>query len=349
MNQFYSLSVKEVIRETPNAVSIEFSIPENLKETFVFEAGQYITIKHTLQGKEVRRAYSICSSVKSGNFKIGVKKVESGSFSVFANSDLKAGETLQVMPPQGKFIVNTDKNHTKKYVAFAAGSGITPVLSIINTVLEEEPDSTFMLVYGNKSVSETMFYNELIALKEKHADRFDLEFIFSQTDKDGALFGRITKANANYFLKNKHKGENFDTFYLCGPETMIQEVSETLKENGVHDDQIYFELFSTSESETAVDVKDGQTKITVIVDDETLSFEMSQKKLVLDAVLEQKIDAPYSCQGGVCSTCIARVIEGKVTMVKNQILTDGELEEGLILTCQSHAITPTLVIDYDDV
>lgn len=349
MSHFYSLTVKKIVKETPNAVSIAFTIPEDLTETFSFIAGQYITIKHTLDGKEIRRAYSICNAPNNGMLKVGVKKVEDGSFSVFANTELKEGDVLEVMPPQGKFVIEPDANHTKKYVAFAAGSGITPVISILTTVLEEEPESTFLLVYGNKSVSETMFYDELHRLEEQYPDRFDLEYIFSQTDKDGALFGRISKANANYFLKNKHKGENFDTFYLCGPETMINEVSETLQENGVHEDQINFELFTTSEAEVAVDVKDGFTKITVIVDDEEESFEMSQKKLVLDAILEQKIDAPYSCQGGVCSTCIAKVTEGKVTMVKNQILTDSELEEGLILTCQSHAITPTLVIDYDDV
>lgn len=349
MSHFYSLTVKKIVKETPNAISIEFSIPENLKETFSFLAGQYITIKYSLKDKEIRRAYSICNAPSNDTLKVGVKKVDDGSFSVFANTTLKEGDVLEVMPPQGKFVIEPDANHTKKYVAFAAGSGITPVISILTTVLEEEPDSTFLLVYGNKSVSETMFYDELHSLEEKYPNRFSLEYIFSQTDKDGALFGRISKANANYFLKNIHKGENFDTFYLCGPETMINEVSDTLKENGVHDDQINYELFTTSESETPVDVANGMTKITVIVDDETKSFDMSQKKLVLDAVLEQKIDAPYSCQGGICSTCIAKVIEGKVTMVKNQILTDSELEEGLILTCQSHAITPTLVIDYDDV
>ncbi|MFT4699101.1 MAG: ring-1,2-phenylacetyl-CoA epoxidase subunit PaaE [Flavobacteriaceae bacterium] len=349
MSHFHSLAVKKVVKETPNAVSIEFIIPENLKETFTFLAGQYITIKHTLNGAEIRRAYSICSAPKKELLKVGVKKVEGGSFSVFANTELKEGDVLEVMPPQGKFVLNPDSNHKKKYVSFAAGSGITPVISILTTVLEEEPQSTFLLVYGNKSVSETMFYNELKDLKEKYPDRFSLEYVFSQTDEDGALFGRISKSNANYFLKNKYKGESFDTFYLCGPETMINEVTDTLKENGVHDNQINFELFTTSESEAPVNVASGMTKITVIVDDESISFDMSQKKLVLDAVLEQKIDAPYSCQGGVCSTCIAKVVEGKVTMVKNQILTDSELEEGLVLTCQSHAITPTLVIDYDDV
>jgi len=269
MSHFYPLTVKKIVKETPNAVSIAFIIPDTIKETFTFLAGQYITIKHTLNGKEIRRAYSICNTPKSDVLKVGVKKVDDGSFSVFANTDLKEGAILEVMPPQGKFVVKPDPNHTNKYVGFAAGSGITPVISILTTILEEEPDSTFLLVYGNKSVSETMFYDELHSLEEKYPDRFSLEYIFSQTDKDGALFGRISKANANYFLKNIHKGENFDTFYLCGPETMINEVSETLKENGVHDDQINYELFTTSESETPVDVADGMTKITVIVDDES--------------------------------------------------------------------------------
>ena len=205
MSHFYSLTVKKIVKETPNAVSIEFSIPENLKETFTFLAGQYITIKHTLNGNEIRRAYSICNAPKDAILKVGVKKVEDGSFSVFANTDLKEGDVLEVMPPQGKFVIQPDPNHTNKYVGFAAGSGITPVISILTTVLEEEPQSTFLLVYGNKSVSETMFYDELHRLEEQYPDRFSLEYIFSQTDKDGALFGRISKANANFFLRTNTK------------------------------------------------------------------------------------------------------------------------------------------------
>lgn len=349
MNTFYTLTVSEVKRETPNAVSITLQIPSDLKEKFSFKAGQYITFKHVANGKEIRRAYSICSEPTSGVLKVGVKKVTEGLFSTFANSDLNVGDTLEVLPPMGKFIVEPESSNSKNYAAFVAGSGITPVLSIIQTVLLEEPNSTFLLVYGNQSPSETMFFADLKKLQEDYPNQFAVQYVFSREEADDALFGRIDRSVVNVILKNKYKDTRFDDFYLCGPEIMIDEVSSTLKENHINTKQIHFELFTTSEGDLLVEAHDGNTKITITLDDETETFTMSQKKSVLEAALEHKLDAPFSCQGGICSTCIARIIEGKAEMRKNQILTDGEIAEGLILTCQAHPTTPTLVIDYDDV
>jgi ring-1,2-phenylacetyl-CoA epoxidase subunit PaaE len=349
MSEFHELRISEVRKETPNAVSISFEIPEALKQTFSFKAGQYITIKHIHQGEEIRRAYSVCSSAGSNVLRVGVKKVIDGSFSQFANTALKAGDFLEVMPPQGKFILTSNPNSTKNYVAFAAGSGITPVLSIITTALEEEPRCTFSLIYGNRSMEETMFASELLSLKERFPDRFFLEFIFSRKKEETGLFGRIERSTVNYLLKHKFGGRDYDTFYLCGPEAMIHAVTDILLEKGVEKKAILFELFTTSNPGTLNEVHDGFTEITVTLDDETETFIMPQTSSVLDAVLKHGMDAPFSCQGGICSTCIARMSGGKAEMRKNQILTDAEIEEGLVLTCQAHPSSPSLKIDYDDV
>lgn len=349
MPDFHKLAISEVKKETPNSVSITLEIPENLQSTFSFKAGQYITFKHSLDGSEIRRAYSLCSSPSSGILRVGVKQVTDGSFSVYANTQLKTGDVLEVMPPEGAFVFEPQNNASKTYGAFVAGSGITPVLSIIKDVLEREPNSSFVLVYGNQTLAECMFYAELEALKTEYADRLKIEYIYSRSKELNALQGRIDKSVVNYLLKNKYGEISFSSFYLCGPENMINEVSNTLKGRGVAKENIFFELFTTSEEGELAENHDGNTTVTITLDDETDTFVMSQKKNVLDAALAYGLDAPFSCQGGICSTCIARVVEGKVEMRKNQILTDSELEEGLILTCQSHPTTSKVVIDYDDV
>ncbi|MBK5213963.1 MAG: ferredoxin--NADP reductase [Flavobacteriaceae bacterium] len=346
MSEFHALSVSEVKKETSNSVSISFQVPENLKNLFAFQAGQYITIKHQDGGKELRRAYSICSSPKSDVLKVAVKKVEKGAFSEYANKELKVGDILQVMLPTGKFILEPN---LKNYAAFAAGSGITPVLSLLKCTLEEKPKSTFLLVYGNKNIEETMFYNEILELQNQFPDRFSAEFIFSRKEEENAKFGRIDRSIVNFFLKNKYAETTYEAFYLCGPEEMIDEVSATLKHNGINTKQIHHELFSTAEKGLLVEKHDGNTSITVILDDEEETFEMPQSKSILEAALDEGLDPPYSCQGGICSTCIARLKEGKAEMRKNQILTEAEIADGLILTCQAHPTTAKVVVDYDDV
>ena len=349
MAHFHSLAVKHIKSLTPSSVAITFAIPKDLLQTFDFIPGQYITIKKEIKGKELRRAYSISSSPKKDSITIGVKKVDKGGFSDYANTKLSAGDTLEIMPPEGRFVFSPNPN-PKNIVAFAAGSGITPIMSVAKSVLESNPTNKFVLVYGNKSTEETMFYTDLTKLELEYPDRFFVYFTNSQTQEEDSLFGRIDVSTVNYALKNKHKDVDFDGYYLCGPEDMINLVSNTLKENGVDKDKIHFELFTTTEILDELPEKaDGKTAVTVILDDEEFKISMNKNELVLDAVLKDNIDAPYSCQGGVCSSCIARVTEGKVEMVKNQILTDGEIEEGLVLTCQSHPITPTLKVDYDDV
>lgn len=348
MSDFHALKIAAVDRLTPSAVALTLEIPDSLKPAFQFKAGQYITIKHSVNGRELRRAYSISCAPSSGRLTVGIKKMPNGTFSVHANESLKAGDLLEVVPPEGRFTFEGQGAH--RVAAFAAGSGITPIMSIAQTVLEGHPQSRFVLVFGNKSPQETMYAEELRALEEKYTDRFFVQHVYSQVSQEGALYGHIEKSTVNYILRNKFKETAFDSYYLCGPEEMIQVVSETLKGNGIAEGAIHFELFTSEDTEdTLAEELEGKTKVTVVLDDREYSLVMDRKQLVLDAVLNHQIDAPYSCQGGVCSSCIARITQGKAEMVKNQILTDGEVAEGLILTCQAHPLTPDLRVDYDDV
>ena len=350
MSSFLKLIIKEVKRETATAVSILFNVPEELKPNYAFIAGQYVNLRLTLDGKEIRRAYSICSSPESGDLRIAVKAVKNGAFSQFANTKLKAGDVLEVGKPEGKFTFDPQADRQKNYVAFVAGSGITPVLSILKSVLKNEPKSSFVLVYGNKSPEETIFYQELHDLQLQYVGRFFVHYVFSQAKAENVLFGRIEKSAVNFVLNNKHKELEFDKFYLCGPEEMINLVSNVLKEKNVKESAIKFELFTTSSNENVIKENlEGHSKITVMVDDEETTFEMSQKQTILEAALKQGLDAPYSCQGGICSSCLARVTSGTAEMTKNSILTDKEIADGLILTCQAHPTSATITVDYDDV
>lgn len=350
MSTFHSLKIKEVRRETPQAVSIAFEVPSHLEQDYAFKAGQYINIKTQFEGQEIRKAYSICSAPGSGDLRVAIKAVKNGGFSVFANEKLAAGDTMEVGTPEGNFTFEPKPERQRNYAAFAAGSGITPVLSIIQSVLQGEPESSFVLVYGNKSPQETIFHQFLHDLQQEYVGRFFVHFVYSQAKDDNALFGRIERSAVNFVVKNKHKEKEFSKFYLCGPEEMILAVNDVLRENNVPEKNIKFELFSTPIAEKKIEADlDGQTRITVMVDDEETTFVMSQQMTVLDAALKQGVDAPYSCQGGICSSCMARIVSGKAEMKKNAILTDGEIAEGLILTCQAHPTTPELYVDYDDV
>ena len=352
MSHFHSLSIKSIDKVTDTAVAITFDVPENLKEKFSFIAGQYITLKTSINGEDIRRDYSICASKNSGDLTVAVKAVENGTFSVYANASLKTGDTLEVAEPNGRFTFEANAAKTRTIAAFAAGSGITPVLSIAKTLLEEEPFSNFILVYGNKTLADAMFAKDILELKQKYDNRFHAHFIYSQSQEADALFGRIEKSTVNLIVKNKYKGVTIERFFLCGPEQMIHTVKDVLIENGVKEKAISFELFTapvSADTNVVSDLLAGQTKIKIVVDEEEFEFNMSQEKTILDAALKQNIDAPYSCQGGICSSCIAKVTEGTAKMRQNSILTDSEVAEGLILTCQAHPTSATLAIDYDDV
>lgn len=350
MSSFHTLHIQTITRITAKSVAITFALPGALKEHFTFAPGQYITLKTTIDGTEVRRAYSICSTPQEG-LTVAVKEVENGTFSTYANRELKESDTLEVQEPEGRFkIDNSAFAKAKNYAAFAAGSGITPILSMIKTTLTQSPDSTFVLVFGNRTPEEAMFIDELQALRSQYTDRFSIESIYSQSRVDGAHFGRIMKSTVNFVVKNKYAENNFDDYFLCGPEAMINEVTKVLKENEVADTAIHFELFTASTETSEIEAPlDGKTAIKVLCDDEEFEFTMDQETNILDASLDEDIDAPHSCQGGVCSSCIARVTEGTAVMSQNQILTDAEVAEGLILTCQAHPTSARIVVDYDDI
>lgn len=349
MPQFYPLKIKELIKETKSTVSILFEVPSDLKKIFSFTAGQYLTVKTTIDKEEVRRAYSICSSEKSGDLRIAVKTIQKGLFSNYAYNTLCVGEFLDVAPPEGNFLLKTDPKHLKNYLGFAAGSGITPIFSMIKTVLENEPKSTFTLIYGSKSTAETIFKSQLDKLKKTCIGQLNIIYSFSQENIEGSLFGRIDGSTANLIVKNKFKHLNFDEMFLCGPEDMIKTVSDTLLENGHSKECIHFELFTSSNQNNADNKAEGTCEITVLVDDEETLFTMNQKDTILAASLRENIDAPYSCQGGVCSSCMAKVTEGKAMMTSNSILTEDEIEEGYVLTCKAHPTTDKIKIDFDDV
>jgi ring-1,2-phenylacetyl-CoA epoxidase subunit PaaE len=351
MSHFHTLTVKNIEAITSKAVTISFEVPQHLKETYSYKAGQYITLKTTLNGKEVRRDYSLCSSPKSGDLKVAVKEVHDGTFSAYANHELKIGDTMEIAPPKGHFVFQPNDSKIKHIAAFAAGSGITPILSIVKCALEEEELSNVVLVYGNKTTEDTMFLKELLELQHKYSKRLSIQFVFSQAQEDDSIFGRIEKSTVNLILKNKHKDLSIDAFYLCGPEAMIYTVKDVLAEHHTPRERVFFELFKAAKptaTETAA-IPDGQSEITILLDDETTTFTMSQKQTILEAALDKDLDAPYSCQGGICSSCLARVTEGEVKMRQNNILTDGEVADGLILTCQAHPLTSNVSIDYDDI
>ena len=350
MPSFKKLVIKEIKRETAAAVSILFNIPEEFKSHYTYIAGQYVNLRLTLDGKEIRRAYSICSSPESGELRIAVKTVKDGAFSQFANTKLKVGDLIEVGKPEGKFTFEPQADRQKNYAAFVAGSGITPAISILKSVLKGEPQSSFVLVYGNKSPEETIFHQELHDLQSKYTGRLFVHYVFSQAKAEGELFGRIDKSVVNFVLNNKHKEIEFDKFYLCGPEEMINTVSAVLAAHNILEKNIKFELFSTSITEDKIAKSlEGHTKITILVDDEETTFEMSQKQTLLEAALKQGVDAPYSCQGGICSSCLARITSGTAVMRKNSILTDSEIAEGLVLTCQAHPTSAEIFVNYDDV
>ncbi|MDO4727960.1 MAG: ferredoxin--NADP reductase [Bacteroidota bacterium] len=351
MSTFYKLRIKQIVKETIDAISITFDVPKELATTYKFVAGQYLTIKLTLDGNEIRRAYSICSSPQSGDLTIAIKGIFGGVFSNFAVNQLKENQYLEVSIPEGRFIFEPKSAAKNTYVAFAAGSGITPIMSIMQSVLEEEPNSSFVLVYGNKSVQSTIFYQKINQLKEKYLGRLHVHYVFSQEQCDGELFGRIDKSVVNLIVKNKYNYINFEKFYLCGPNQMVIQVTDVLKENGVQSDKIKFELFTTaaSKEDNKQVATDGQYLLHVLLDGEETSFSVPNGTTLLDAILKKGLDPAYSCLGGICSSCIARITKGNAQMKKNSILTDDEIEEGLILSCQAVPTTSEISVNFDDV
>ncbi len=352
---FHKLKVKQVKRETEDCVSIVFDVPDTLKSEFLFEQGQNITIKKTVEGEELRRSYSICSAPFENELRVAVKKVEGGKFSSFAADNLLAGDELEVLPPTGKFNTKLQAENKKQYLAFAAGSGITPVLSIIKTTLQTEPGSSFTLVYGNRSRSSIIFFEELEGLKNKYLQRFNFINVLSRERTDAPVnFGRINAAKLAE-LSRLIDYKNMNDFFICGPEEMIFCVKEFLEASGIEPKKIHFELFTTPGQKQAASTKmqaasdtGPKSKITVKLDGRSFDFDLGfDSDNILDAALKQGADLPYACKGGVCCTCKAKLLEGEVDMEVNWGLEHEEIEQGFILTCQSHPKTEKVVVDFD--
>ncbi|RYD79614.1 MAG: phenylacetate-CoA oxygenase/reductase subunit PaaK [Sphingobacteriales bacterium] len=352
---FHPLTIKKIKKETPECVSVSFDVPQNLAAEFLFKEGQNITIKAMIEGNELRRSYSLCTAPHEKEIKVAIKSVDGGAFSSFAQN-LKRGDVLEVLPPVGKF--NAKLSHEKgNYLAIAAGSGITPVISIIKHSLQTQPQSNFTLIYGNKSRGSIIFFEELEALKNKFMQRFNFINVLSREKTDATInYGRINQDKLSD-LQQLIDFKSFDSVYICGPEEMIFASSEFLENIGLEKSKIHFELFTTpgqknvkKEAGIIQQEKDSgpTSSITVKLDGRSFDFDLSQGgQNILDAALQQGADLPYACKGGVCCTCRAKLVSGEVSMDVNYALEPEEVEQGFILTCQSHPRSEKVVIDFD--
>lgn len=346
--EFNTLKVKQVRRLTDKAVAVSFEIPKELKKKYAFKAGQYATVEHQHQGEVIRRSYSICAAPSEGKLVMGVKEIHQGKFSVYANRELSAGDALMVSTPEGRFAFENNRWRSKNILCIAAGSGITPIMSIAKEALSNHNSNTVYLLYGNQSEADEMFAEELDQLLAAYPERLKLFRTYSRAASDKGAFGRIDNALCLHTLKNAFGQPKLDLAYLCGPEGMIETLKESLQKYGMPQDKILYELFYSEKEEVSSSLE-GQVLIDVLIDGVTHSINAAADKLVLDSLLENDLDAPYSCQGGVCSSCICKVKKGAVEMVKNQILTDSEIAQGLTLACQAKITEAPLSIDFDDV
>lgn len=355
MSKFHPLRVASCKAETRDAIVVTFEVPEDQQEAFRFTQGQHLTLRSTFDGEEIRRSYSICAAPDEGALRVAIKRVEDGLFSTWANKELQPGHLIECMEPSGHFNVPLEPRSERHHVAFAAGSGITPVLSIIKATLKAEPDSRFTLFYGNRASSGVIFKEELENLKDRYLTRFNLVFILSREQQDIELFnGRINREKCDQLLQRWVDPKGIDVAYICGPQSMMEEVSASLMDHGVEKSRIKMELFASGlsrgprKASTAPIKGTRDCKVTLIQDGRTREFFLEKnKESILDAALDQGIELPYACKGGVCSTCRCKMIRGEVDMDINFALEDYEVARGFILTCQSYPIADELVLDFD--
>jgi ring-1,2-phenylacetyl-CoA epoxidase subunit PaaE len=352
MANFHTLKIQDLTRPTDESVKLTFDVPEELKTEFKYTQGQHVTLRQAIGGEDVRRSYSICSCPIDGELSVAIKRVQGGQFSNFAGNDLKIGDELEVMPPTGRFNTPLDANNEKLYVAFVGGSGITPVISIIETTMRVEPKSQFILFYANQKTSSIIFSEELEALKNEYMGRFSIHHILENERQEAEIFnGRLDADKMAVFAKTYFTPEDVDEIFTCGPEPMMLAVRDALTGLGVDERKIHMELFTSplgklgqSESPSHEVTK---SEITIIQDGNKFSFPYDSDKAILDAAYDNGADLPYACKGGVCSTCMARVVDGEVNMDVNFALEPDELEKGYILTCQSFPKTEKVTISFD--
>jgi len=354
MRQFHSLKVAAKQQETRDSVRIALEVPEELQPAFEFLPGQHLPIQIERDGKRLRRTYSICSEQGHWPIEIGIRVQPGGQFSEYAASELNVGDALDVMPPNGQFHVNLDKGNSKFYLGFAAGSGITPILSIAKSVLINEPGSRFALFYGNRQQATTMFIEDLYALKNQFPGRLQLHFVFSQEEQEfGIAAGRIDADKVVELHERFCTGDSPDEAYVCGPDSMITTVTETLVGLGMAADAVHAERFGAPRAKVRTAPKKSHVSkdlaaVTVIMDGHKKSFDMPrQGESIVDAAAETGLELPYSCKGGVCATCRTHLREGRVDMETNYGLEPWELEAGFVLACQSRPLSDVIVLDYD--
>ncbi|WP_170441423.1 2Fe-2S iron-sulfur cluster-binding protein [Ruegeria arenilitoris] len=356
MARFHDLEVTDIHKTIRDAVVVTLKPVNGAAEAFDFVQGQYLTFRREFDGEELRRSYSICAGKDDGVLQVGIKRVEGGAFSTWANTELKVGDRLQAMPPMGAFHTPLDPAAHRQYLGFAGGSGITPVLSILKTTLAREPNARFTLVYANKGVNTIMFREELEDLKNQYMGRLNVIHILETDAQEIDLFtGLVTKEKCAELLQHWIDVENTDTAFICGPEPMMLGIAEALREHGLNDSQIKFELFASAQpgrakrkqGDAAAAAQANQTQARVTLDGATQTITMPKDQTILDAALENAMDAPYACKAGVCSTCRCKVIEGEVEMVANHALEDYEVEKGYVLSCQAYPLTDNVIVDYD--
>lgn len=354
-DKFFKIKVSEIEESTPDCSIISFDIPKELQGQFAFKQGQYLTLQTQINGEQVRRSYSLCSSPLDQEWKVGIKKIEDGKFSTFANDVLKIGDELEVMPPNGNFFVAVDQSKQKNYVAFAAGSGITPIFSIIKTHLLAEPNSTFKLFYINQTVQSIILKEELEALKNSFMNRLEIFYFLTKEHRSVPLLkGRLNEEKMNIIFKTICDVTRIDEYFSCGPEKMILMIRDFLLTKDVNKNKIHFELFNTAGSSTEAKKKVAKTfkgkvaDITILEGGKSMNFKIEQgSDNILDAALKNAADLPFACKGGVCCTCRAKLIEGNVEVLVNYGLEEEEIEQGYILTCQSIPTSEKVVVDFD--
>jgi ring-1,2-phenylacetyl-CoA epoxidase subunit PaaE len=358
--KFNTLAVKEIRQETADCVSISFDIPGILKQDYLYTQGQNVTLRAVVEGEDIRRSYSICSSPLENELRVAIKKVVGGKFSGYANTQLSVGDKLQVMTPTGKFSTPLLPDNAKNYLAIAAGSGITPILSILKTTLAFEPNSQFTLVYGNKNTASIIFREEIEGLKNKYLNRLRVYYVLSKEAMEVPLFyGRIDEQKCATLL-HKLIGVHIDEAFLCGPEEMIFAAKKALIDKNVSEKNIHFELFTTTKSiksvvqhsvlqEVGSDNQSPKSEITIWQDGLAYNFNVAiEGDFILDAAAEIGADLPYACKAGVCCTCKAKLLEGTVSMDVNYGLEPDEIERGFVLTCQARATSEKVVVSFDE-
>jgi len=354
MARFHELTVTNVEKTIKDAVVVTLQ-PKD-PTAFEFTQGQYLTFRRDFEGTEIRRSYSICVERGAAHLQVGIKQVAGGAFSTWANNDLRVGESLEAMAPMGKFHTAIEPEKAKNYLGFAGGSGITPVLSILRTVLAEERDSRFTLVYANRGVNSIMFRNELEDLKNRYMDRLSIIHILEQDSQDVDLFtGRVTEEKCDALFERLIDIASTNTAFICGPEPMMLGIAAALKTQGLREDQIKFELFASGQpgklerkaANIGIDTATATYSLSVTLDGSTRRVSVAKDTSILEGALANAIDAPYACKGGVCSTCMCKLVKGEVEMMANHALEDYEVEAGYILACQSYPLTDEIEVDYD--